>query len=99
MARWRRAAGPAGFLPGAVQSGADAVLLQAQTLAAQASFDVDGLAYTSDGNNRAYDWALLADGGLYAAASSAVDDSTYPAQRSRLARFAVPGYPAADRIF
>jgi PQQ-like domain len=89
------AAGPQGFLVGASGAGTDAQLLDAALLAPLAQFDIDG-----QPGSDSYRWLMQADGSLYAQTASQPQPAYYAAEAvARLARFAVPGTAAADRIF
>jgi hypothetical protein len=91
------AVGEAGFLLDAQALGADAVLLDPLSLATYAAFDIDGVA-NPPSLNYAYQWTMADDGSIYAASYLEHDSAPGWSARSRVSRFAVPGWIAADRI-
>jgi hypothetical protein len=84
--------GNLGFVTSAWRS--DAALVSADDLSVIAEFDVDGIDNTTWSDEQ---WALLDDGSVYSSTCQ-IDDYAVP-NRACLARFAVPGTPAADLIF
>ncbi|WP_133819981.1 PQQ-binding-like beta-propeller repeat protein, partial [Tahibacter aquaticus] len=88
----------AGFLLDASSQGIDAVLIDPLSLAAYASFDIDG-ATTASVRSSAYKWTMADDGSIYAAAFLPADGAAESPLRSSLVRFAVPGWSADDPIY
>lgn len=86
------AQGDYGFLVSSVN--ADAALLSADDLSLTARFDLDGQANTGLQGGRWF-WHLFDDGSIY----SSIRRPAEYLLGGRLSRFAVPGSPAADRVF
>lgn len=84
--------GSTGFLVSSTNN--DATLLSADDLSVRAYFDLDGVPNQYSSGTLPL-WQLLDDGSVYASSFTRRDPNTL----ALIARFAVPGTAAADRIF